>query len=246
MKGGHGQEPSDGRKNRPGKLNYIAANKYKILTFVLAALVITNATGLTGWIVDRKTNFPVVLWAGSGSSGGGSVCDGLNKGQCDSHGCCEWYGSKSSGECQFDCGGGTPYCHEEKEKCVECLSNSSDGKPNDCYKCVDGSWEKKANPFDHECVECEDGKWVERNRECKNWELDDCDIENVGWGILENYKLICYWEGDRYCVWSDGSKTKIGEVTTETSAEYGSNEPVCDFCGEGGHQHPKKPSNSDC
>ena len=53
-----------------GKLKY---NRYKVLTFILAALVIANAIGITGWTVNSVTgleiNLPELAWAAD------PVCD---------------------------------------------------------------------------------------------------------------------------------------------------------------------------
>ena len=165
MKEERGEEYSDGRKNRAGKLNYIAANKYKILTFLLAGLVIANALGVTGWVVETTTglevNIPKLAFAAGNSCkpDGGCGAD-KNKSDCLDDDCCEWVDKTGKGK------GGGPFCackcfgdYCVDGKCVECEKRncfnsfiSWTGSEYDCEKYWSGP--HSCTPYGVEADNC--------------------------------------------------------------------------------------------
>jgi hypothetical protein len=130
------------------------------LTVILAALVIANALGITGWTVNTviglEINLPELAWAAGAECEPDGECNADNESDCTANGCCAWEDDPGKGgdpfcychcdpdepycidgkceECRNDgdCDGDKPYCHSSKKMCVECRENNDCSNQREC------------------------------------------------------------------------------------------------------------------
>jgi hypothetical protein len=155
--------------NAIGRIKY---NRYKLLTFVLAALVIANALGITGWTVNTviglEINLPELAWA----AGDGCEPECLD---------CERCVADKEGNtfCVNNCADPDEYCLENGSG-GECGGCDPAEKPNDCHECNKKKWKLKCLKKRGECgvySSCVGGKCVYTSidKKCPKYPCEKCD-----------------------------------------------------------------------